>query len=278
MSEINFNSKASTYANSALVQKQTTEILLKLLSIQPKEDVLDLGCGPGHITKKISQITEGTVLGIDVSQGMIEQAINSSQEFSNLRYSVMDAENLELPTNFDVIICGSTFQWFQKPENVLTRCFNVLKQGGRIGIQAPATQLFCPNFVEAIEKVRMHPLTREIFKHFKSPWFFLESKEEYEQLFKNCGFDIIYSELKAESNLFSIEQAYKVYQSGAENGYLNQSFYTVSLTDEYINDFRELVIEALKEQSNSSGMVDLKFNRIYIIAKKNELMIYQQAL
>jgi hypothetical protein len=77
-----------------------------------------------------------------------------------------------------------------------------------------------------------------------------------------------YSELKAESNLFSIEQAYKVYQSGGENGYLNQSYYTVPLTDEYINDFRELVIEALKEQSDSSGMVDLKFNRIYIIAKK----------
>jgi trans-aconitate methyltransferase len=206
--------------------------------------------------------------GIDVSQAMIEQAVNSNQGLSNLRYFVMDAENFELSINFDVIVCNSSFQWFQKPEQVLSCCFNVLKQGGRIGIQAPATQLYCPNFVAAIEKIQTHPYTREIFKYFKSPWFFYESKAEYEQLFRNCGFDIIYSELRDESNLFSIEQVYKVYQSGAENGYLNQFFYTVTLTDDYINNFRELIKEAFKEQADDSGMINLKFKRIYIIAKK----------
>lgn len=268
MTDVNFNSKAFTYANNALVQKSASEILLNLLSIQKGEDVLDLGCEPGHITKKIAQITEGTVMGIDISQGMIEQAISSNKELSNLRYSVMDAENLELPINFDVIVCNSSFQWFKRQEQVLIHCFNALKQGGRIGVQAPATQLYSPNFVAAIEKIHMHPNTREVFKHFKSPWFFLESKEEYEQLFRSCGFDIIFSELRDESNPFSIEQAYKVYQSGAENGYLNQSVYTVPLTDEYINAFRELVKEAFKEQADNSGMIDLKFKRIYIIAKK----------
>lgn len=268
MKEVNFNSKAFTYANNSLVQKSASEILLNLLSIQPGEDVLDLGCGPGHITKKIAQITEGTVMGIDISQGMIEQAISSNSELSNLRYSVMDAENFELPMNFNVIVCNSTFQWFKNPEQVLIRCFNALKQGGRIGIQAPATQLYSPNFVAAIEKIRMHPNTQEVFKYFRNPWFFFESKEEYEQLFRSCGFDVICCELRAESNPFSIEQAFKVYQSGAENGYLNQSFYTVSLTDEYINDFRELVKESFKEQADNSGMIDLKFNRIYVVAKK----------
>jgi cyclopropane fatty-acyl-phospholipid synthase-like methyltransferase len=52
MPEVNFNSKAFTYANSSLVQKSASEILLNLLSIQPGEDILDLGCGPSHITKK----------------------------------------------------------------------------------------------------------------------------------------------------------------------------------------------------------------------------------
>lgn len=268
MPEVNFNSKALTYANNSLVQKSASESLLSLLSIQPGEDVLDLGCGPGHITKKIAQNTEGTVIGIDISQGMIEQAISSGRDLQNLSYSVMDAENFDLPVNFDVIVCNSTFQWFQKPEKTLVRCFNALKQGGRIGIQAPATQLYCPNFVAAIEKISTHPDTQEIFKNFKSPWFFLESKEEYEQLFRNCGFNVVYSELRDESNNFSVEEAYKVYQSGAENGYLNQSFYTVTLTDDYINSFRKLVKEAFIEQANDSGMVDLKFKRIYLIAKK----------
>lgn len=208
------------------------------------------------------------MIGIDISESMIEQAVSSSKGFPNLTYYVMDAENLELPVNFDVVVCNSTFQWFQKPEKALIRCFNVLRQGGRIGIQAPATQLYSPNFVAAIEEINKHPDTREIFKNFKSPWFFPESKEEYEQLFRNCGFDVIYSELRDESNLFSVEEAYRIFQSGAENGYLNQYFYTVTLTDDYTNSFRELVKEAFKEQSNESGMIDLKFKRIYLIAKK----------
>jgi trans-aconitate methyltransferase len=268
MSEVNFSSKAFTYAKNSVVQKSASEILLNLLSIQPREDVLDLGCGPGHITKKIAQITEGTVIGVDVSQGMIEQAISSNQGLPNLTYSVMDADTLELPVKFDVILCNSTFQWFQKPEQVLIRCFNALKQGGRIGIQAPATHLYCPNFVAAIEKIRNHPSTREVFTNFKNPWFFLESKEEYEQLFRNCGFDVIYSELREESNLFTIVETYKIYQSGAENGYLNQSFYTVTLTEDYISSCRELVKEAFKEQADKSGMIDLKFKRVYIISRK----------
>jgi ubiquinone/menaquinone biosynthesis C-methylase UbiE len=268
MSEVNFNSRAFTYANNSLVQKSASEVLLNLLSIQPGEDVLDLGCGPGHITKKIAQITGGNVMGIDISQGMIEQAISSGQEFTNLTYSVMDAENVELPVNFDVIVCNSTFQWFKKPEQALAHCFNTLKQGGRIGIQAPATRMYCPNFVTAIEKIRTHPDIREVFKNFKNPWFFLESKEEYEQLFRKCGFDVLYSELREESNLFSPEEVYKIYQSGAENGYLNQAFYTVTLTEDYINSFRELVKEAIKEQTDDSGRIDLKFKRIYLIAEK----------
>ena len=180
----------------------------------------------------------------------------------------MDAENFELPVTFDAIVCNSTFQWFQKPEQALIRCFNALKQGGRIGVQAPATHLYCPNFVAAIEKIRTHPDIRDIFENFKSPWFFLESKEEYEQMFRNCGFDVIYSEFREESNFFSVEEACKIYQSGAENGYLNQSFYTVTLTDDYINSFRKLVKEAFKEQADDSGMINLKFKRIYLIAKK----------
>jgi ubiquinone/menaquinone biosynthesis C-methylase UbiE len=268
MPEVNFDSKAFTYERTALVQKSASEILLNLLSIQPGEDVLDLGCGPGNITKKIAQITDGTVMGVDASHGMIERAISSNQDLPGIKYAAMSAEDLELPDRFDVIFCNSSFQWFQKPEQALNRCFNVLEQGGRIGIQAPATQQYCPNFVSAIEKVQMNPYTKDVFKYFKSPWFFLESKEEYERLFTSCGFHAIHCEFIDELNRYSIEQVYRIFQSGAENGYLNQSFYTVALTDDYINAFRELIKESLKEQSDSTGMIDLKFKRIYLVAKK----------
>jgi hypothetical protein len=59
---------------------------------------------------------------------------------------------------------------------------------------------------------------------------------------------------------------YKIFQSGAENGYLNQSFYPVPLTDDYVEAFRKLVKESIKEQADESGIVNLKFTRVYLVA------------
>lgn len=59
MLDINFNSKAAFYEKNALVQKSASETLLGMMSIQGDEDVLDLGCGSGSITRKIALLTRG---------------------------------------------------------------------------------------------------------------------------------------------------------------------------------------------------------------------------
>jgi hypothetical protein len=137
-----------------------------------------------------------------------------------------------------------------------------------MGIQAPATSMYCPNFVTAVEKVRMYPATKATFGFFKNPWMFLESEEEYRNLFERCGFEVVTCKIIEESARYTVDQVFGIYQSGAENGYLNQSYYTVPLTDEYVETFRSLIKKGIKEQADESGMVDLTFNRIYLVAKK----------
>jgi len=268
MSHINFDSKASIYEQNALVQKSASEVLLGLMSIQEDEDVLDLGCGSGRTTREIALLTKGLVFGMDISEGMIDDAIQKTDGQVNVRYVVKDAECLGFTDKFDVVYCNSAFQWFSNPEKVLKQCFTALKAGGRIGIQAPATSMYCPNFVTAIEKVRMYPSTKATFIFFKNPWMFLESEEEYRKLFERCGFEVVKCKIIEESTRYTIDQVFGIFQSGAENGYLNQSFYTVPLTDEYVETFRILIKKGFKEQADESGFVDLKFNRIYLVAKK----------
>jgi ubiquinone/menaquinone biosynthesis C-methylase UbiE len=271
MSNINFNSKANSYEKNAIVQKLASDVLLGLLFVQDGEDVLDLGCGSGGVTKKIGLLTRGRVVGTDISEAMINEAVRNSSDQQNLSYFVKDAECLGFINIFDVIYCNSAFQWFPHPEKVLEQCFTALKPGGRMGIQAPATSMYCPNFIRAIEEVRFNPSTRETFEFFESPWFFLESEEEYRQLFRDSGFTNIKCEFKEESTRHITDEAYKIFHSGAENGYLNQSFYQVPLTDDYVKTFRVLVKESLKEQSDESGIVNLKFVRVYLVAHKEGL-------
>jgi len=270
MSNINFNTKAHLYEKNAIIQKLASDVLLSLLSIQDGEDVLDVGCGSGGVTKKIALLTNGSVVGTDISEGMINEAIHNGCDQQNLSYFVKDAECLGFSNTFDVIYCNSAFQWFPHPEKVLVQCFTALKPGGRMGIQAPATTMYCPNFIRAIEKVRTNPSTREIFNFFKNPWFFLEGAVEYRQLFRDCGFHTVQCEFKEESTRHTADEVYTIFQSGAENGYLNQSFYQVPLTDDYIETFRMLVKESIKEQSDESGIVNLKFVRVYLAAYKDD--------
>ncbi|MCL7414032.1 MAG: hypothetical protein M8353_10550, partial [ANME-2 cluster archaeon] len=70
-----------------------------------------------------------------------------------------------------------------------------LRNGGRIGIQAPATTEYSPHFIEAIRNVEQDPRTKDIFSYFIPPWFFCETGDEYSDLFRNAGFDVPFSEI-----------------------------------------------------------------------------------
>jgi Trans-aconitate methyltransferase len=256
------------YEETSLVQKSAAQVLRRLLAIQTDEDILDLGCGPGNITRELALSTKGKVLGVDLAVGMIAEARRLNTGIPNLHFEVKDAANLGFVSEFNVIICNSAFQWFTDPVPVLEQCYQALRPGGRIGIQAPATYNYCQNFVAAEEKIRQHPATRVIYAGFVRPWLFLESAAEYRQLFEEREFKVTYSELVREETGYTVDQAFMIYQSGAENGFLNQAYNNEKITESYINAFRHLVKETLVEQANQDGLVNLVFNRIYLVAER----------
>lgn len=268
MSKINFNAAAGIYESKALVQKAASEVLLGIAAVQKNEDVLDLACGTGDATRRIGRLTSGVVMGVDISEGMIREAIGSCDTPSNVKYRVKDVEDLDFEGEFDVIYCNLAFQWFRNPHRVLESCLKALKPGGRMAIQAPATSGYCPNFIAALDKIRSSSDIGVIFESFKSPWLFLESAGDYRHLFEGCGFEVTHCEIRGEAADFQADQAYGIFQSGAENGYLNRDNYTPPLTDQYIESFRRLIRESLAEQSESDGAVRLEFFRVYLVACK----------
>ncbi len=267
MASINFSEIAPRYEKNSLIQKSASENLISLINIGKDDDVLDLGCGTGHLSERIREMTNGKVVGIDPSEGMIKAA---RQRFDGLdiTFEVKNAEEMRYRESFDIIFCNSVFQWFKRLVLVLENCYRALRSGGKIGIQAPAKKIYCPNFIQATEKVATDPRTNETFAHFKNPWFFLETEEEYQLLLESLKFKVLFAKLDVVKTLYTPEKVFSIFESGATAGYLNQEFYDVPIGENYIKNLLNIVRKSFFYQRGKDGKVELMFNRIYLLAKK----------
>ena len=89
------------------------------------ERILDLGCGDGVLTEKISAAGV-SVLGIDASPDMIESAVARG---TNAK--VADAHALQFLSEFDAVFSNAALHWMTKPDAVIDGVAKALKPGGR---------------------------------------------------------------------------------------------------------------------------------------------------
>lgn len=112
------------------------EQLLKTADPQPGERVLDVSCGTGLVTFPIAEAVapDGGVTGIDLSEGMIENAARLANErgLDHVTFRHMDAEELDLPEDhFDVAINSLGMMYYPDPGSSVAEMHRVLKSGGR---------------------------------------------------------------------------------------------------------------------------------------------------
>jgi len=69
-----FDEISGKYREKSLVQQKAALKLFNILKIVDSDDIIDIACGPGHVTKWLGNATRGRVVGIDISEGMIKQA------------------------------------------------------------------------------------------------------------------------------------------------------------------------------------------------------------
>ena len=98
---------------------------------KPGAEILEIGCGPGNITKyMLSKRPDLNVLGTDVAPHMIELAQQNNPSAS---FKVMDCRNLRmLQRKFDGIVCGFVAPYLSKEdvEKLIADCSSHLNVGG----------------------------------------------------------------------------------------------------------------------------------------------------
>jgi ubiquinone/menaquinone biosynthesis C-methylase UbiE len=96
--------------------------------------VLDLGCGPGVMTRDLARLGYSGV-GLDASPAMIENCTKSAEAEGILHswsYQLGDVESLPFPDkSFDGAICMGVIDYLSSDDKFLSEVARVLKPGGR---------------------------------------------------------------------------------------------------------------------------------------------------
>ncbi|MDO5690086.1 MAG: methyltransferase domain-containing protein [Tissierellia bacterium] len=120
---------ANKYTNNFSFVHKYGEEVLKLLEIKPNMRVLDLGCGNGELTKKISDLGVYAI-GVDSSEELLSVA---KEKHPTIAFMKQDATNLVLDEPVDAVFSNAVFHWIPetKQAQMLRHIFETIKVGGQ---------------------------------------------------------------------------------------------------------------------------------------------------
>lgn len=128
-----------------------TEIMLDKIGVTQGWSCLDIACGPGGITKLLSQRvgTEGRVVGLDMNADFLEHARQTAA--SNTQFVQGDAYDSKLePGSFDFVHMRFIASTAGEPERLMDEAIKLTRPGGYVVVQEPdATSLKCYPPLEA---------------------------------------------------------------------------------------------------------------------------------
>lgn len=106
--------------------------VLEQIRTVPGEKVLSVGCGTGTLELLLAKsFPKSTVVGLDLSKGMLEKAGIKASGVSNISFIEGDAEQLPFESaSFDVVICSHSFHHYPNQEKTLSEMRRVLHSQG----------------------------------------------------------------------------------------------------------------------------------------------------
>ena len=160
MLEAIFDGAAGLYDQAGpSIFRQFGARLVDLMALALGMRVLDVGTGKGAALIPAARRVgmRGYIVGIDLSNAMVEQAARAARDagLSNFETRRMDAERLEFPdASFDAVTCAFSLFFFPAMDAALREMSRVLKPGARIGVTMWGKAPFDPAWKMFADQVR----------------------------------------------------------------------------------------------------------------------------
>ena len=155
--------------------------------LQPGERVLDLGSGAGPDVIRAAELVgpEGVVWGLDMTDEMLALARNNTEGIRNAHFLKGQIEEVPLPADsVDVAISNCVINLSTDKPAVFRELARVVAPGGRVSIS------------DIVAENELSPSERAERGSYCGCIAGALSKEEYEQLLRDAGFDEVSVELR----------------------------------------------------------------------------------
>lgn len=136
------------------------EYLVDLAAPGPGERVLDVACGTGIVARRAAPRVgaDGTVVGLDLNEGMLQMARKVSSEVRPpIEWQQGDATEMPFPdAAFDIVFCQQGLQFFPDQRAALGEMYRVLAQNGRLALSILRSIEHNPGYVALAETLERH--------------------------------------------------------------------------------------------------------------------------
>ena len=129
------------YEKFQAAREQPFADVLALIQPMARPRVVDLGCGPGTLTRKLHErFGDGEVVGLDSSEAMLKKARELAAP--GLAFVQLDIESFAaggaVDGAFDLIFSNAALHWVPDHAALLPRLAARLSAGGQLAVQLPS--------------------------------------------------------------------------------------------------------------------------------------------
>jgi len=195
---MNEHEKGQVAANAAEIYEQFfvpalfaewPKRVLQAANVQTGDSVLDVACGTGVLAREAADLvgTSGTVVGVDINEGMLAVA---RQKTPNITWKVGPAEALPFSSNtFDRVVSQFGLMFFEDQAKAIAEMGRVARPGGTVTVAVWASLAATPGYA-VVAEVLNELFGPEVAQSIQMPYS-LGDRQLVTSLFTQAGIDDI---------------------------------------------------------------------------------------
>ncbi|MEO9246230.1 methyltransferase domain-containing protein [Citricoccus nitrophenolicus] len=253
------------------------DLTARIRAADPKL-VVDLGCGPGNMTRTLAERwPQARVIGLDSSADMVETAQQMAAEsgLDNLSFDQVDAQRWQPDADVDVVVSNAMLQWIPDHRQLVAGWLEALRPGAWFAVQVPGN-FAAPSHATIAEMSRRPEFTAALHGVMERESVY--TTHEYLETLIASGFEADVWETTYSQPLTGNDPVYDWVRGAALRPSLQRLEAAdrrdgTNLQERYVEEYRRIMRESYQTYITPEGvrLTDYPFRRIFMVGVKSDL-------